>query len=186
MNCPFRRPLGPFFLSLCAGVSPTHASAADPVGGNGLIGQTWQRVSDGQAWQAEGHWRLALAPFAAHFRPSDEHQDVHALALERQCNDGWLAGASYFRNSFGQPSAYVYLGQRHTRLMGVPPLFFQWSAGLMYGYTGRYKDKVPLNIDGFSPGALVGLGWQLGRSSSAMLHLLGDAALMLQFSYDFR
>ena len=38
-------------------------------------------------------------------------------------------------------------------------------------------DKVALNVAGFAPGALVGLGWQIDKQSSATVHLLGDAAL---------
>jgi hypothetical protein len=44
---------------------------------------------------------------------------------------------------------------------------------------------VALNVAGFAPGALVGLGWQFDSNFAATVHLLGDAALMLQLSYDF-
>ena len=109
-----------------------------------------------------------------------------ALGVERQRPDNWLAGVSYFRNSFGQPSAYAYIGHRSTGIFGHDPLYFQWSAGVLYGYKGAYKNKVALNMDGFAPGALVGLGWQFNKKLAVTLHLLGDAGVMLQLSHDFR
>jgi hypothetical protein len=145
---------------------------------------TWERISDMQAWRGPSHWRALASPLTYHWRPSDEHSEVYALGLERQYDDRWLLGGAYFNNSFGQPSVYAYLGRRHYDLFGQPSVFFQWSAGLMYGYVGKYKNKVPMNFYGFSPGALIGLGWQANRDWSFTLHALGDAAVMLQIAYD--
>lgn len=146
-----------------------------------------EAATNGHAWREQAHWRLAAAPMAHHFRYDEEHRRVWAVALERQRYDGWLLGGSRFSNSFGQPSAYLYLGHRFDSPFGLPPGFFgQVSAGLMYGYRGRFADKVPLNVNGFSPGALVSMGWQFERRASAMLHMLGDAGVMLQLSWDIR
>ncbi len=150
------------------------------------LGGAWTRVTDADAWRGPGHWRLVVSPGVVHFRPSEEQEPVWAIAVERQSDDDWLAGASFFRNSFGQASAYAYVGHRSTGLFDTPPLFFQWSAGLLYGYKGEYKDKVPLNVAGFAPGALIGVGWQFNKRGSAAVHLLGDAGLMLQLAYDLR
>lgn len=145
---------------------------------------TWERVSSVQAWRGPGHWRLLASPYAVHWRPSDEHQSVYALGVERQYDDRWLLGGAAFSNSFGQPSAYAYVGHRSVNLFGEPALFFQWSVGIMYGYVGQYQSKVPLNVGGFSPGALVGLGWKLDRQWSLAAHLLGDAGVLFQIAYD--
>ena len=156
-------------LALCTVLAAAPAHSAE---GPGLLG--------------EGHWRLVVSPFSQHFRPSDEHRHVWAIGVERQRDDNWLAGGSYFRNSFGQPSAYLYVGKRWNRLFGVEELFGQATAGLLYGYRGKYEDKVPLNNNGFSPGALVSMGWQFNKQFAVTGHLLGDAALMIQLSYDLR
>lgn len=149
--------------------------------------RSWNTITDGAAWNGEGYWRAAFAPVAPHFRYSPEHRHVWALAVERQRPDNWLAGLSLFRNSFGQPSAYAYVGRRFTDLVDSQPQFFaQASAGILYGYKGAYKNKVALNVSGFAPGALVGVGWQFNREAAVTVHLLGDAALMLQLSWDFR
>lgn len=190
MKRPFARPAGAIFLSAVLTLANTMvctlAAAAEPSAGPGLIARSWASVTDGEAWQGDGHWRVALAPYAPHFRYSAEHRRVWALAVERQRADNWLAGLSYFRNSFGQPSAYAYIGHRSDKVFGQDPLYFQWSAGVLYGYKGAYKNKVALNVSGFAPGALVGLGWQFNKQSAVTLHLLGDAAMMLQLSHDFR
>lgn len=175
---------------MCAFSALSHAQVVPNAGagaaGQGLIARSWAAATDMDAWRGAGVWRASLAPVARHFRPSEEHRSVWAIAVERQRPDDWLAGFSYFRNSFGQPSAYAYVGKRFNGLWGVESLYFQASGGVLYGYKGKFKDKVALNVGGFAPGALVGLGWRFNESSSATLHLLGDAAVMLQLSYDFK
>lgn len=134
-----------------------------------------------------GHWRLVVSPYTLHWRPSDEHRRVWALGAERQRSDNWLAGASYFRNSFGQPSAYLYVGKRYPAVWAQQPqLFVQWSAGLLYGYRGAFKDKVPFNRNGFSPGALASVGWAFDNGASVAAHFLGDAGVMFQLSINLR
>ncbi|MDC8770153.1 ABC transporter ATP-binding protein [Roseateles albus] len=134
---------------------------------------------------APGHWRLAVSPYSYHFHYSEEHRYVWAIGAERQADSGWLWGGSYFSNSFGQPSGYVYIGKRYPGLFNTPQLFAQWSAGLLYGYKGQFQHKVPLNYRGYSPGALFSLGWAFNKETAAQVNLLGNSGLMLQFSYDF-
>ncbi len=186
MPRPFACPAGAVFLSALSLLALLPGARAAEPSGPGFVVRSYQQVTDMSAWKGEGYWRAAVAPYAPHFRPSDEHRDVWATAIERQRPDRWLAGFSYFRNSFGQPSAYAYVGQRHPGLLDIEPLFFQWSAGILYGYKGKFKDKVALNVGGFAPGALVGLGWQFNRNASATVHLLGDAAVMFQFAWDYK
>ena len=166
------RPLGAVLL--CASLSAAAETGAQLAmsGEDGLLG--------------EGHWRLAMSPYAQHFRYSAEHKPVWALGAEWQRDDDWLFGGSYFSNSFGQPSAYLYVGKRFPALFGVQRLFGQASGGLLYGYRGKYEDKVPLNHNGYAPGALVSLGWQIDKRSSVVAHALGDAGVMIQLSYELR
>jgi opacity protein-like surface antigen len=142
-------------------------------------------AQDESTFNGPGHWRLVVSPYTAHFNYSDEHRYVWAIGVERQSDNGWLYGASYFSNSFGQDSGYAYVGQTYPGLFDTPALFAQWSAGLLYGYKGVYQNKVPLNRNGFSPGAVFSLGWRFTRQTSAQANLLGNSALMLQLSHDF-
>lgn len=162
------------------GSSPAQAGITDD------LQAAWARVGDVDAWREPGQWRAVASPYTLHWRPSPEHRHVYALGLERQSPDRWLLGGSLFRNSFGQPSAYAYLGRRSNELLGTPQLFGQWSVGVLYGYRGKYESKVPLNVHGFAPGAVLSLGWQVDRNLSLVAHALGDAGVMFQLGYDWR
>lgn len=134
-----------------------------------------------------GQWRLLGSPYMGHFRPSEEHQPVWALGVERRRDsDGRLVGAAYFSNSFGQPSAYLYVGRHVDHVFGVPQWTAQITGGLLYGYRGKYESKVPMNVNGFAPGLVVSTGWQFTKDFSSELHLLGDAGVMWQLSWRLR
>ena len=132
-------------------------------------------------------WRVTVSPATTyHFSRNPDHKAVVLLGLERQYDNSTLLGGALFTNSFGQPSVYGYGGKHIANLMSVEPLFLQWTVGAVYGYKGEFKDKVPLNYQGFSPVGVVSLGWKFNRSYSAQLNLLGTSAVMLQFSADLR
>jgi hypothetical protein len=132
---------------------------------------------------APGYWRLVVGPYTQHLNPKPEHQYVWALAIERQRVDQWLYGASYFSNSYGQLSGYLYLGKQYPDLFDVQKLYFQWTAGLLYGYKSPYEDKVPFNYNGFSPGVVLSLGWQFDPTYAVQINRVGTAGFMLQLSY---
>jgi hypothetical protein len=144
--------------------------------------------ADGASAKADSgdYWRLMASPYMVHRNSSPEHEPVYMVGLERQRSDGWVWGGVYFSNSFGQPSGYVYLGEKVNNFSRWDKLFFQWTAGILYGYKEPYEDKVPFNVNGFSPGATVSLGWQFTRTFSAQAILLGAAGLMLQVAIDLR
>jgi hypothetical protein len=121
---------------------------------------------------------LSVSPYTYHFHPSDEHEYVYAIGLIKRLKDNWIAGGSYFSNSFGQPSGYVYIGQRYENFPGFEKWYLQWNIGILYGYVGEYKDKVPLNYKGFSPGAVPSIGYKFSDRVYGELDLLGNSGLM--------
>lgn len=128
-------------------------------------------------------YSLIVSPFTAHFHPSDEHEYVWLVGLERERADGAVAGAAFFSNSFGQESGYIFpWGGIYRDVMYQPQLYFKWTAGLLYGYTGKYEHKVPFNHGGFSPAIVPALGWEFGSKQQIQLNLLGLNGLMLQFT----
>jgi hypothetical protein len=131
-------------------------------------------------------WRVMASPYTFHYSRDPKHRPVWMLGMERQRADDLLWGVCYFSNSFGQPSGFLYGGQRLYDFSAYPQLFAQWSAGLMYGYKGEYQDKVPFNHRGFSPGLVLAIGWQFTPRYSAQVNVLGNSAAMLQVSMDFR
>jgi len=154
----------------------------------------WQNSNPCPAWvAAEGasepaankRWDLTLSPYTLHWHSSAEHKPVVLASLDRAAPGNRLCGLSFFSNSFGQPSTYVYVGQRWDGLLGNPQLFAKVTAGIFYGYVGQYKDKVPYNYKGFSPGIIPSLGYQFTPSDSAQVLVLGNAGLMFAYGRTF-
>lgn len=127
--------------------------------------------------------RLQFSPFTLHFSPSEEHRNVVMVGVERESADGKLDGVTFFTNSFGQPTLYLYpWGGVYPSIGGIEHLSFKWTAGLLIGYREPYENKVPLNYKGFSPGVIPALSYDFTPSWSGQLNFLGTAGLMFQFS----
>ncbi len=126
-----------------------------------------------------------FSPYTHHWSQNPEHKDVVLVALHEHLPGGRLCGVSLFSNSFGQPSAYVYIGQEFDRLFGQPNLYLKVTAGILYGYVGEYKDKVPLNYRGFSPAIIPALGYKLTERDSLQVQVLGTAGVMLAYGRKF-
>jgi hypothetical protein len=142
-----------------------------------LAAGCWQ-LAPAQTADTFDAWELSLSPYTVHFHPSDEHRPVVQVGLMKGLEDRWLAGGAVFSNSFGQPSAYVFAGQRYVNPFGWEKWYLQWTGGILYGYVGQYKDKVPFNYKGFSPGFVPSIGYQFSDRIYGELDLLGNSALM--------
>jgi hypothetical protein len=161
-------------LTTTAHMAHAQGDAAAPSASDELIG--------------DGFWRLMASPYTIHWGSDPEglHEPVYMIGLERQRSDGWVWGGTYFSNSFGQPSVYAYVGEKITHFTPVDQLFIQWTAGILYGYKYPYENKVPYNVNGFSPGVTVSLGWQFTREFSVQAIALGTAGMMFQLAIDLR
>jgi len=151
----------------------THAHSEVP--------ETW---ADGFSLKLREGDRLAFmySPYTHHLDSSPEHRYVWLVGVERERANHRVSGITYFSNSFGQPSTYIYpWGQNYPNVGGVDGLFVKWSAGMLYGYVGAYKDKVPLNVGGFSPAIIPSIGYERAGYST-QINLLGTAGLMWQIS----
>lgn len=133
---------------------------------------------------APGYWRLMASPYTFHYSRDPNHRPVRMIGMERQRADNLVWGGTYFSNSFGQPSTYLYGGQRLSDFSNYPELYAQWTAGLLYGYKGEYQNKVPFNHRGFSPGLVLAFGWQFTPRYALQFNVLGNSALMFQLSVD--
>ncbi len=128
---------------------------------------------------------ITFSPYTHHFSNNPEHKKVVLVALDEQLPGDRLCGISFFSNSFGQPSVYVYAGQQFNNLWGVPQLFAKVTGGIMYGYVSPYENKVPLNHNGFSPAVIPAVGYKLTPHDSVQLQFLGNAALMFSYGRQF-
>jgi len=131
------------------------------------------------------YWVLTLSPYTYHWNYSPEHKPVFMVSMHEHLPGNRLCGISLFSNSFGQPSAYVYAGQQFDQLFGSPQLSLNVTAGILYGYVGQYKDKVPFNHHGFSPAIIPALSYSLGPRDALQLDILGKAAVMFAYARKF-
>lgn len=131
-----------------------------------------------------GAMTFSWSPLSVHFSPSEEHKPSVAAGVRWALGGPGFGGGAFFTNSFGQPSAYAFYGQRYNGgIPAQPRVFVEWSVGLMYGYVRDRADEVPMNVRGFSPVFLLSPGWQFSPRSSVQLNVAGTAAIMLQFNH---
>ncbi len=125
---------------------------------------------------------LAVSPYTFHFNTAKEYSHVYLFAVEREHPDNSLDGIALFNNSFNQPTVYFFpFGQAYHSIFDVERLSFKWTAGLLYGYVGEYKNRVPLNYKGLSPAANVALAWRFTPAWSGQV-TLGGSFLMFQLN----
>lgn len=122
-------------------------------------------------------WQVQTSAYTRHFSADSDHQNHQKLlGLEYNRASGWLYGGALFRNSFDQPSQYAYAGMRWENDRW--PVYAKLSAGLIHGYKGDYKNKIPLNQLGIAPVIIPTIGAHWGPVTTEML-LLGNSAVML-------
>lgn len=91
----------------------------------------------------------------------------------------WVAGVATFRNSFSQRSTYVYGGARYDlHTTANTRVYAKVSAGLLHGYRGEYRDKIPLNRFGVAPAILSAVGVEYRRMNIEVIPF-GTAGMML-------
>ena len=130
-------------------------------------------------------WELTLSPYTHHWSHNPEHRPVGLVALDKRLKGGGFCGVALFSNSFGQESAYVYVGQQWHGLLGNPKIFSKISAGFLYGYRGRYKEKIPFNELGIAPAIIPSLGYAITPQDAAQVYILGTAGLLFAYSHSF-
>jgi hypothetical protein len=130
-------------------------------------------------------WDLTFAPHAHHWNYNPEHHPVFLGSVDRRVNGNRFCGLALFRNSFGQPSAYAYVGKRWDNLLGNPHLFAKVSAGLIYGYKDKYQNKIPFNDYGVAPAIIPSVGYSFTHDDSVQVMILGTAGLLFSYGHSF-
>ncbi|RFA25391.1 hypothetical protein CAI21_19195 [Alkalilimnicola ehrlichii] len=127
------------------------------------------------------HSYLQTSIWTTHFSPDPEHNNTQNLiSLEVHNPDRWLAGVSWFKNSFDQPTWYFYVGHEFPLWRSEQDLEVRakLSAGFIRGYKGEYQNKIPFNDFGVAPAALpsIGVRW---RAVEADVIVFGVAGMMV-------
>lgn len=173
-----RRALGAAALALGVAVSTSAGAQA-----------TAPAAIDTSAWSAPEPWRtdrfyLQTSVATVHFHPDPDHVNKQNLVnVEWRFDEfwgggQWLAGAAIFKNSFGQPSQYVYGGWLARPFVDAQPLYFKITAGALHGYKEPYQDKIPFNSSGVAPAILPSMGYCYRRFCSELV-IFGTAGAML-------
>jgi len=105
-----------------------------------------------------------------HFHDDASHNNNLRLIFgEWRPNRNVFLGASFFSNSFNQPTQYVFAGWKFDPLPIAPGFYFRVSAGLVHGYKGEYKDKIPFNHSGVAPAIVPAIGYCYRRVCSEVI-----------------
>jgi hypothetical protein len=135
------------------------------------------RAQEGAPQEDKGFWYVQTSVYTQHYSPHHTHnnnQDL--LGLERNEASGWVFGAVTFRNSFSQRSYYAYAGKRYES--ANYPLYIKLTGGLLEGYSGEYRNKVPLNRFGVAPVIIPSLGAHYGPVAAELVLLGANAAMI--------
>ena len=134
-------------------------------------------AQDGTQQKDDGFWYVQTSVYTRHFSPDPEHNNNQDLiGIERNETSGLVYGVATFRNSFSQRSFYTYAGKRFDS--DTYPVYLKLTGGLLQGYRGEYKNKIPLNRFGVAPVIIPSVGAHYG-SVAAELVLLGFNAAMI-------
>lgn len=125
----------------------------------------------------QSSWYLQTSVYTKHFSPDPKHNNRQDLiGLEYNNGARWLVGGATFLNSFDQRSYYAYGGKRFES--DDYPVYLKLTGGLLQGYRGEYKNKIPLNRFGVAPVIIPSVGVHYGPVAAELV-LLGFNAAMI-------
>lgn len=131
---------------------------------------------------AKPYWYMQTSVYTKHFKPKPEHNNHQELiGLERHTENSYLLGAATFLHSYNKRSYYGYAGKRYD--FAGTPFYGKVTAGLLYGYNGKYRDKIPLNRFEIAPAIIPSFGVKYRRLGAEVL-LLGSAATMINIGFE--
>lgn len=162
-----------------AGNTATPAAAA--AAGHTGAGMTSKSLSDSN----RDRWYFQTSVITKHFRPNPQHDNTQRLLnLEYWRADSYLAGLALFDNSFGQRSQYLYLGRVWRPFDSHPSAYLKLTGGVLHGYKGEFKDKIPFNRAGTAPALVPSIGYGWGRLNTELV-LFGTAGMLINFGVFF-
>ena len=164
--------------------APSGATAATPAAAPAAAED--RLFADRAAWDAPEPWRtdrwyFQTAYYTWHFHYDANHKQSVTGDLTYRTDLYWLGGQviggfALFTNSFGQFSQYAYGALQWRPLQEYPAGYVKVSAGLVHGYSGEYKDKIPFNDYGVAPVVIPSVGYCWNRYCGEFI-LLGFNAM---------
>ena len=128
------------------------------------------------------HVLLQTSLYTHHFSRDPEHTNNQQLmGLELHDTRRRLIGAARFKNSFNQASLYLYIGRElplWSNNNADMTIRGKLTAGVLHGYRGEYRDKIPFNRFGIAPAILPSIGVRKDRFESDLI-VFGTAGIMV-------
>ena len=142
-----------------------------------LMIQSGPLLAADDSQKVKGFWYAQTSVYTKHYSPDPEHNNHQDLiGIERNQASGWVFGGATFRNSFSQRSNYAYAGKRFES--ANYPVYLKLTGGLLQGYRGDYKDKIPLNHFGVAPVIIPSVGTHYGPLGAELVFLGANAAMV--------
>jgi hypothetical protein len=134
-----------------------------------------------EPWKTD-RWYFQAAYYTWHFHYDPAHKQsimgIGEYRLDEHWLGGqWIVGLGLFTNSFGQFSQYLYGGLMWRPIPEEQPFYVKVSAGLLHGYEGEYKNKIPFNNYGTAPAIIPSVGYCWVRYCTEAV-LLGGAGML--------
>jgi len=127
---------------------------------------------------------VQFSPYALHFENGPDHTGhPWLIGVEWQDKSRWLAGFSYFNNTFDQKCEYIYGGYTFSLGETFKNWYIKVTGGLIIGYKEPFEDKLPVNWNGVAPVILPGLGYKFERFN-IQINVLGANGFIFTFGYD--
>lgn len=121
-----------------------------------------QEPEKDDGWTIKG-WNIQTSLYTKHWDSDPDHTNHQKLiGPELVFENDFLVGLAIFRNSFDQPSQFVYIGKTWP-LFHSKYFYFKVVGGLLHGYKDPYEDKIPLNGLGVAPAILPSFGFRYKR-----------------------
>lgn len=131
---------------------------------------------------AQPFWYVQTSVYTKHFKPKSKHNNNQELiGLERHTENSYIMGGATFLHSFNERSYYGYVGKRYD--FAGTPFYGKITGGLLYGYKGEYRDKIPFNRFEIAPAIVPSLGVKYRRVGAEIV-FLGTAATMINIGLE--
>ncbi len=172
-------------LLTLSGIGPAAAQspAPAPTEASPSTADSWLKKFDApEPWRTDRfYFQTSVA--TVHFSSDPNHDNTQNLIYgEYRFPNRWLAGqplvgASFFDNSFGQSSQFVFGGLLWRPSETVPEFYIKVAAGVIHGYSGEFQNKIPFNGSGYAPGIVPGVGYCYKRLCGEMI-MFGTAGML--------
>ena len=116
-------------------------------------------------------WTFGVSPWTVHysqarkehdFEPDTQrHSYVWLVQAEKALDERHIAGLALFKNSFGQPTQYLYYGWQWRPLDSAPGLFVKLTGGVIHGYKEPYPQDPVQRQERLGPDGDSGRGLRL-------------------------